>query len=166
MRSNVIRRCGFTLIELLVVVAIVMLLLALVGVVARNARAKAQLNRARALVKQIHVCLSTYEANYREFPPTASEIYPAPNYVPGVELDSTWLKDWEATYKFSKDDFDPTDTKYFIDPWRNRIRFRKSAPNRILVWSSGPNGIDEVGADAAGRRERVGDDITSSDTDF
>jgi type II secretory pathway pseudopilin PulG len=171
MTTRLIRRAGFTLVELLVVVGIMMVLLSLVGMVAQNARAKARVNRARALVKQIHLVVEQYRASYREYPPTQFETYPNVNYVPGVELDSTWLKDWEASFKFNKDDFDPADPKYFIDPWKHRIRYRKSSPERILIWSIGPpdaanNFVDVIGTDATGRKERGGTNITNVDADY
>jgi type II secretory pathway pseudopilin PulG len=167
MATRLVRRGGFTLVELLVVVGIMMVLLSLVGVVAQNARAKARLDRARGLVKQIQMVMEQYLAHYREYPPTQSETHPAGNYVPGVELDSRWLSEWESSFKFNKDDFDPADANFFIDPWRHRIRYRKSSPDRMLIWSLGPDGVDQIGgAGNTGRKERVGDDVTNMDSEY
>jgi RNA polymerase sigma factor (sigma-70 family) len=128
--------------------------------------AKTRVNHVGRLIKQIHLCMEQYMANYREYPPIQHETYPAGDYTPGVELDNTWLKERESSFKFNKDDLDPVDHKFFIDPWKNRIRYRKSSPDRMLIWSLGPDGKDQVGADTTGRRERMGDDITNMNADY
>lgn len=165
MTMRLICRAAFTLIEVLIVVAIVMLLLSLAGIVAKNAWHKARLTHTRGLISQIRDCMTSYSGAHRDYPPTEHETWPQPDCTAGVELDYSWLKDCGAGSSFSKDDFDPADSRFFVDPWKHRIRYRKSSPDRILIWSLGPDGVDQIGADAAGHRERLGDDITNVDSD-
>ena len=161
-----LRRAGFTLIELLVVIAIIAFLMSLVGVVAMKAREKSRISRAKSLVKRIQVSMDGYRANFREYPPISSETWPSPYSIAGVELDRHLLTDWEATAVFNKDDLDPTNDTYFIDPWQKRIKYRKVSPYRILIWSTGPDRIDQIGQDVAGKRERGGDDISNVESDY
>lgn len=169
---------AYTLIEVLVVVSIIALLFGLIGVVAARARAKARVSRTKSLLKQIHLGMDEYKALWKDFPsgaPAFPETWPSPYAVSGVEFDRTFLSDREPGMKFEKGDLDPTDDHYVIDSWGSRIRYRKLSPVRMLLWSIGPNKVDEIGNDAAQKRERIppgdttfpnADDISNIESDY
>lgn len=179
---------GFTLIEVLVVIAIIMVLLSLLGVVAANARIKARISSTKSLVKRIHLSMDEYKAVNGEYPYGDSTSGKVPDLDPatdadfylGVELDRTWLTDEEPGAKFNNSDYDPSDNNYFVDAWRNRIRYRKFSAERMLIWSYGRNGKDEIGigqiwdddtetygpGKGDGKLERQGDDISMVDVDY
>jgi len=161
---------GFTLIELLVVIAIIGLLLSLIGVVAVKARAKARSTKCKDIIKRIHVAMDTYKAFWSMYPsgapddPTIS-VWPSPYVYSGEDLDRRFLTDRDpgSVADFKRDDYDPADDKYFLDPWGKRIRYRKPSHERILIWSTGPDGIDQIGLN---KFERAGDDISQVDVSF
>lgn len=162
---------AFTLVELLVVVAILALLLSLMGVVAARAREKSRVSRCKGLIQRIHVAMDTYKAVWNDYPSGAPgnpaiRTWPDPYDPLGVELERAMASREGSEATFSPEDLDPTDQKYFLDPWKKRIRYRKVSGERILIWSAGPNGVDEIGADTTGRKERGGDDISSVDVSF
>lgn len=157
-------RRAYTLIEVLIVISIIALLMSLIGVVAARARAKARVSKTKALVKRIHVAMDAYLALWHDYPagyPTYPETWPNPYDMKGVELEVSFLTDRDPVARFEVSDLDPTDNKYFIDAWGSRIRYRKVGPNRMLVWSIGPNKTDEIGNDTAKKRERIPADDTT-----
>jgi len=163
-------RRGFTLIELLVVIAIIGLLLSLIGVVAVKAREKARTTKCKDIIKRIHVAMETYKAFWSMYPSGAPDNpaiieWPMPFVYTGEELDRRFLtnRDPGSAADFKRDDYDPTDDKYFLDPWGKRIRFRKISHERILIWSTGPDGIDQIGLN---KFERAGDDISHVDVSY
>lgn len=61
---------------------------------------------------------------------------------------------------FTKDDFDKTDPARFVDAWGRRIRYRMTGKDMMLVWSVGPDGVDQIGLTD---ETRAGDDLSSDD---
>lgn len=169
---------AYTLIEVLVVISIIALLFGLIGVVAARARAKARVSRTKSLIKQIHLGMDAYKALWKEFPsgaPTHPPTWPDPYDVKGVEFDRTFLSDREPGMKFEKGDLDTADDHYVVDSWGSRIRYRKVSTERMLLWSIGPNKVDEIGNDAVKKRERIppgdatfpnADDISQVESDY
>jgi prepilin-type N-terminal cleavage/methylation domain-containing protein len=167
-----VSRRGFTLIEMLVVLAIIAMLFALVGVIALKAREKARVSRTKGLLKRIQLGLDEYFVVWREYPsgaPTHPETWPAPYNMGGVEFDQTFVtkRDPGGT-SFNKDDMDPADNTYLMDAWGKRIRYRKESVTKVLVWSVGPDGLDDIGDPIKnpGSSERAGDDISSTASDY
>ncbi|MCW8131119.1 MAG: type II secretion system protein [Planctomycetota bacterium] len=157
-------RRAYTLIEVLVVISIIALLMSLIGIVAARARAKARVSRTKSLIKRIHVAMDAYQALWRVYPagaPTHPDTWPDPYDLKGVELEKSFLTDRDPVAKFEVSDLDPTDDKYLVDAWGSRIRYRKVGPNRMLIWSLGPNKVDEIGNDTAKKRERIPKDDTT-----
>lgn len=162
---------GFTLLEVLTVVAIFALLLSLMGVVAVRAREKARTSKCAALIKRIHVALDTYKAVWSDYPSGKPDdktvrTWPDPYDPLGVELEREFINREGCDGEFTTADFDPKDDQHFIDPWGHHIRYRKVSSDRILIWSVGPNGIDEIGQDSAGRKERAGDDLSNVNVSY
>jgi prepilin-type N-terminal cleavage/methylation domain-containing protein len=135
---------GTTLIELLVVIAIIAILMALVGVVAWKTRDTARLTRAKALVKRIHLALDKYMTLESAYPPEASDVWPSPAPMTGVPLPAKWVTESDGASVFNKDDFDPANPDYFIDPWGGQIQYRKIGPQSMLVWSIGPDKTNDI----------------------
>jgi prepilin-type N-terminal cleavage/methylation domain-containing protein len=165
-------RRGFTLIELLVVLAIIALLFALMGVVALRAREKAKVSKTKSLIKRVQLGLDQYLAVWREYPsgaPAHPETWPAPYDMKGVEFDQGFItkRDPGGT-TFNPDDVDPTDTTHLLDGWGKRIRYRKIGPTRMLVWSTGPDGLDDIGDVGKNPKkvETAGDDISNVTADY
>ena len=81
---------------------------------------------------------------------------------------------------WNNSEYDPADKTYLVDEWRQRIRYRKLSAERMLVWSVGRNGKDEIGkgeiwdedteayvaGKGSGKLERQGDDISMVDVDY
>lgn len=173
MNSSVFSRTsrGYTVTELLVVISIIALLFSLIGVVAFRARAKARVTKTKALIKRIQLGMDAYHAYWRDYPagsPTFPETWPNPYDPLGVEFEAKLLTEREPPVKFEKGDYDPKDDKYLVDAWGNRIRYRKVSTTRMLVWSIGPDGIDQIGNDTAKRRERIpdADDLSHVESDY
>ena len=158
---------GFTLIEMLVVIAIITLLFTLAGVIATRARAKARTSKCKAIIKRTQVALEAYKMIWRDFPsgaPAHPDTWPSPYDTRGVEFDIRFVTERDpGGTSFTQDETDPADRNYLIDPWGKRIRYRKVSPRRMLVWSSGPDGVDDIGA---GVEERKNDDISVADVDY
>jgi prepilin-type N-terminal cleavage/methylation domain-containing protein len=154
---------GFTLLEILVVVAIIALLLTLGIVYALKARAFAQQEHTQSLVRQIHDALFKYQVDNRDLPagPGNPSTWPSPDPRPGVDFDIRMLNG-AGELKIPVTDLDPAAKDFVIDAWKHRIRYRKLSPERMLVWSIGPDGIDQIGAGSA---ERAGDDLTQVTVD-
>lgn len=158
---------GMTLLEILVVVSIIALLLALMGVVATNAVKVAKIRRTQALIARVDAGLTAFYGNHHsQYPPETSDTWPVAYDPKGVEFDRTLLAEHEAEAKLKVEDYDTADTRFLLDAWGRRLRYRKVGPGRMLVWSLGPDGIDQIGADAAGRKENAGDDITGASSGF
>lgn len=158
---------GMTLLEILVVVSIIALLLSLMGVVAANAIKGAKIRRTQTLIERVKAGLTAFYGNHQsQYPPETSDTWPAA-YVPmGVEFERAFLAEQEGEAKLKVEDYDSADTRFLLDAWGRRIRYRKTGPGRMLVWSAGPDGIDQIGSDAAGRKENAGDDITGAGSGF
>ncbi|MCW8130766.1 MAG: type II secretion system protein [Planctomycetota bacterium] len=160
-RSNRNRR-GYTLLEILVAVAILATLLSLMGVVGSMAIKGTKKKSTQATVERAHAALAYFYATHgNQYPPETSETWPAPYDPAGVEFDRTLMPD-QSVPAWKPGELDASDDRYVLDAWGHRLRYRKASPHRVLVWSCGPDGIDQTGADTAGRKVQAGDDITSA----
>lgn len=160
MRTTLGRR-GYTLLEILVVVAIITTLLSLMGVVAATVIKGSKIKKTQATVERASAAMAYfYSTHSNQYPPETSDTWPAV-YVPtGVEFDRLLMPDQNVS-AWQPSDLDPTDSRFVLDAWGHRLRYRKTGPSRMLVWSCGPDGIDQTGADT-GRKEQAGDDVTSA----
>ncbi len=167
-RSN----AGFTLIEMLIVIGIISILLALIGVVARNARIKARVNSTKGLIKRIEAAMEIYKSDIEngEFPsPVAEERVPdAPlssvAFLKGTEAMVEWLTDRPPGARFDKRDIlEVGGVKYFGDAWGRPILYRKYSRDRMLLWSTGRDGVNDIGTAS---HERAGDDISTKNVDY
>lgn len=163
------RSRGLTLIELLIVISIIALLLSLLGVVAAIAVKGAKIKRTEALLTRIHGTLAAHHAKYKNYPtddPTCPGTWPSPYHPAGVAFDSRWLEEHQELMQIGLESRDPSAKQFILDAWGQRLRYRKLSPSRVLVWSSGPDGVDQIGADLTGRKENAGDDLSSNQADF
>ncbi len=152
---------GVTLIELLVVLAIILILLGLVGVQAWKARERARVDRTLALTKSVSVALEAYNASYRDYPtgdPAQPPTWPSPYDTHGVEFRTDWLD--EEPHGLPPESIDRTNPLFLTDAWGQRIRYRKTSSTEFLVWSVGPDGVDQLGSAA---RAPKGDDLSHFD---
>lgn len=179
---------GFTLLEMLITIGIIVFLFSLMGLVAFRVREKAKMSRAKSTIKKIHVCMEGYKAIWREYPagaPLYPDTWPVGSQATiykGVPLDRSLVMRGTGIGEegsFTKDEFDPTET-FFVDPWGNQLRYRKLSSDRILIWSYGPNGHDEIGigqvwdnklkvynpGKGGGELETQGDDISQVNVDY
>ena len=182
---------GFTLLEMLIVIGIIVFLFTLVAVVALRMRDKARTSRTKSVIKRIHVIMDAYKAIWREYPagvvnPLYPDQWPSTNVMAtiyqGVPLDRTLVYRGTTLEEgaFQKDDFDAATQTYFVDPWGNSLRYRKLSADRMLVWSYGPYGKDEIGigmvwdpkakiynpGTGGGEQEQQGSNISMLDVDY
>ena len=179
---------GFTLLEMLITIGIIVFLFSLIAMVAIRVREKARMSRVKGTIKKIHVCMEGYKAIWREYP-AGAPLYPdtwptgaMATIYKGVPLDTSLVMRGTGIGEegsFTKDEFDPTGV-FFVDPWGNQIRYRKLSADRILIWSYGPNKMDEIGigqvfdpktkayipGTGGGEQESQGDDISQVNVDY
>jgi prepilin-type N-terminal cleavage/methylation domain-containing protein len=178
--SRLRSRRGFTVIELLVVVGIIAFLLALIGIIAARARMKARTSKTKALIKRVQMALDAYKTVHREYPggwgAATKDTWPDPYDIAGVEFDHRVTSQSDpGGFPFDQADMDPKDKNYLLDAWGQRIRYRKVSPGHMLVWSTGPDKIDQIGKDVGKARERgssipvgsdVSDDLSNVEVDY
>ena len=181
-RSN---RGGFTVIELLVVVGIITFLLAMIGVIAIRARQKARTSRTKALLKRVQVALDAYRAVQRVYPAGFASDIDADEYpvgggnatLAGVVFDHRVITNRDpGGFNFEASDKDPASPNNLMDAWGSQIKYRKLSPTHMLVWSVGPDKVDQIGADTNKGRERgslipttpgqTSDDISNVEVDY
>jgi len=142
-------RRGFTVIEILVVISIIAFLFGIVGVIAIKSREKAKVTKCKAILNKAKMALEMYKAHWREYPagaPGHALTWPDPYDMKGVEFDHRFVSERDpGGTKFDQDEIDKTDNTKLVDPWGSRIRYRKVAPERMLLWSVGPDKIDDLG---------------------
>lgn len=163
------RSRGLTLIELLIVISIIALLLSLMGVAAAMAINGAKIKRTEGLLARINGALAAHHAKYKNYPtddPACPDTWPSPYDPAGVAFDTRWLEAHPEILQIGLEDRDPSAKQFVLDAWGQRLRYRKLSPSRVLVWSSGPDGVDQIGADLTGRRENAGDDLSSNQAGF
>ncbi|GMV83028.1 MAG: hypothetical protein AMXMBFR7_42120 [Planctomycetota bacterium] len=156
------RAPGVTLIELLVVLALILMLLGLVGVQVWKARERARADRTLALTKSVSAALEAYNSIHRDYPtgdPAQPPTWPSPYDTRGVEFRTDWLD--EEPSGLPPDSIDKANPVFLKDGWGRRIRYRKTSSTEFLVWSVGPDGVDDLGAAARAPR---GDDLCHLDT--
>lgn len=155
---------GFTLIEILVVLAILAILIGLVATGVIFGVGYARTSHTHGLVAKINTALSIYHSKFDRFPsgaPSYPEYWPDPYDKQGVELDAGFLKELaDQAGTFTSEDFDPKDPTRFVDAWGRRIRYRYKGKEEKLIWSVGPDGVDQIGLTDA---DRASDDISSVD---
>jgi prepilin-type N-terminal cleavage/methylation domain-containing protein len=160
------RSRGFTLIEMLVVIGIIGLLLSLFAVIAVKMRMMAKISQTQALIQRIHTACEAYKLTYRCYPPYNPGSTPQTDTYPsgyaqgskpiGAAMDITMLTKWTPATTFKLQDYDPQTPpdlsataakQYLVDAWYvpndgldHRIWYRKMGPDKILIWSHGPNG--------------------------
>ena len=152
---------GFTLIEILVVIGIISIFLGFLVVGGIKLHERTKRSRTATTILQLKSAMSLYKATYGTYPslpPSHPETWPNPYASSGAELNGWFLKHTSVNEKIGKDKFDAGDSNFLIDRWGQRLRYRKSGPERMLIWSIGPDGKDQIGQ---GLRRRAGDDISS-----
>jgi len=142
-------RAGFTLVELLVVLGIIALLAALAVGVSQSLRAKGRADRTRTLIEKVETGLVEYKETIGTWPPALGTTASATDYADLARV----LLEMEAV--------EPSDVKggVIVDAWGHQLYaliggFASPAPD---VWSPGPNGVSERGADP----NSYGDDIVN-----
>jgi len=161
------------MIEILVVISIIAFLFGIVGMVAMKAREKARISKCKATLSKAKIGLDMYRTHWREYPagaPAHAPTWPDPYDMKGEEFDQRFITERDpGGTRFDMDEIDKTDITRLVDPWGKRLRYRKVAPERMLVWSVGPDGIDQIGdiVKNPSKTERgIGDDITSVQVDY
>ncbi|GMV83030.1 MAG: hypothetical protein AMXMBFR7_42140 [Planctomycetota bacterium] len=169
------RERGVTLVELLVVIAIILLLLGLVGVVAWSAREKARMSRTKSMLARVKLAMVEYHVMWRDYPsgnpisPTASdpEQWPTANTYQGEEFDVRYLTERDPPWESHQEsDRHPDNDNWMADGWGAPFRYRKVSPDEYLIWSVGPNGIDDIGGTSDIRIKKAEDDVTVEDVDY
>ncbi len=143
------RRSGFTLIEVLMVVAILVLLAGVAIVGLRGTGDKAKIDLVKPLLSQIAGSLDRYKLDIGQYPTEEQGGLDALRTPPEFEDEKTAEK-WAGPYL----------KKEPIDPWGNPISYQVTEPGteeaRLVpykLWSFGPNGQDDNGAEDDIRNE-------------
>ena len=147
------------------------------------------MSRVKGTIKKIHVCMEAYKAIWREYPagaPLYPDTWPVGTQAviyKGTPLDISLVMRGTGVGEegsFTKDEIPDPTGQFFVDPWGNQIRYRKLSPDRILIWSYGPNKMDEIGigqvwdpvakaytpGTGGGEQESQGDDISQVNVDY
>ena len=141
-KANARGASGFTLIEILIVVAIIIFLVTIVGAIGFSARDKARISHTKVLLKVIHSALDVYKCEYHCYPvnPLSDDNFKNK----GVQITRTFIDQYRINLQIPKTDWDATNT-FIIDSWSRPILYRRPAPQRMLLWSVGADGKDQIG---------------------
>ena len=165
------RKNGFTIIELIVVMTIIMILAGLLVGAAQQAKARAKVAQARAMIAGIETALGMFQADMGGYPsstnanlvsalstvPPGAGTYTIGATNPNVSANPNYSGPY-MTFKQGE-----ITGGAVIDPWNNAYHYNNpgtdhsgtSGPNYttyVDIWSNGPNGTDDSGA---------GDDIAN-----
>lgn len=136
-------RRGFTLIEVLLVIAIIGVLAGVFIFAIGGTQERANKDAARLLVKQVCGALERYKLHIGHYPTEEEGGLDALRKRPDFN-DDTMAEKWAGPYL----ETEPTDA------WNNTLNYTPTEPGSeeartvpYKVWSSGPNGQDDNGAD-------------------
>lgn len=139
-------RKGFTLVELLVVIAILGILIGLVTAGAQAARRRGAVTKAKTTVAALETAIAMYESDMGEYPATGNEAL-----VSALQDDPDDI-DWDGPYmEFKQDELVEGE---LVDPWGTPYEYisvnggaPKHRERSFDLYSLGPNGVDDGGAD-------------------
>lgn len=168
-------RAGFTLVEMLVVIAIILILLALMAVLIKGVRERAQYKKTVAIVNTIKMGCENYRTDERVYPPQTYSTYNGSqalhfllgrerNVVAGTGGSQTVVK--RDPYIEFKPDWlegqpgnnEPNPPKNVVDAWGNVIAYNNPKPGApvnppsFLLLSTGKDttdAADDVRSDRA-----------------
>jgi len=136
-------RRGFTLIEVLLVIAIIGVLAGVFIFAIGGTQDRANKDAAKLLVKQVCNALQRYKLHIGHYPTEEEGGLDALRKKPDFDEEATGEK-WAGPYL----ETDPTDA------WDNKLSYTPTDPTSeeaqtvpFKVWSNGPNGQDDNGAD-------------------
>lgn len=138
---------GFSLLELLATLALIGALAAIACGVVASTMARSALLRAEADLSAIATALEAYQRHYGDYPRTTDPVRllesltgtrgPAGGTTTGPDFIGTAVG------------LSPEASSVMQDPWGNAYRYRYDASwnGEYVLWSAGPDGRDESGAD-------------------
>ncbi|MGB2822209.1 MAG: type II secretion system major pseudopilin GspG [Phycisphaerae bacterium] len=136
-------RRGFTLIEVLLVIAIIGVLAGVFIFAIGGTQERANKDAARLLVKQVCGALERYKLHIGHYPTEEEGGLDALRKEPDFN-DDAMAEKWSGPYL----ETEPTDA------WSNTLNYTPTEPGSeeartvpYKVWSNGPNGQDDNGAD-------------------
>lgn len=143
MKATASRRQGFTLIEVLLVIAIIGVLAGVFIFAIGGQQDKANRDTTALLVKQVSTALQRYKLDIGHFPTEEEGGMEALRKKPTFD-DEKLGERWAGPYLESEP----------VDPWRKPLNYQVTEPGTeeaqtvpYKVWSNGPNGQDDNGAD-------------------
>lgn len=142
---------GFTLVEILVVIAVIAILMGLVLSGGEQAKRRAHIYKAKAMIASIDTALALYHTDFGAYPAAGNQNLV--NLLADVATYST-NNDWHGPYMSfkSKDLGGSIPAATVIDSWANDYHYTLGTVPAYKIWSNGPDGQNDSGSD---------DDITS-----
>ncbi len=146
MKVKKINSCGFTLMELLAVIAIISILMGLVLSGGEQARKRAHIYKAKAMIGSIDTALALYHSDFGTYP--AAGNLNLVNDLADV-VGNAANNDWHGPYmSFKSDDLNgsiPTAT--VSDSWSNDYHYTLGTVPAYRIWSNGPDGVNGTADD-------------------
>lgn len=130
------RNAGFTLMEMMLVLLIITLIIGSVAIMFQNFGSGAAIATTKAKIQSLEAALMNFKIS-NDFTPSQSQGLEALVTKPG----DARIKSWKQLVK----------PEALIDPWENKIQYRKPGkhnPQGYDIYSLGPDGVessDDIG---------------------
>ncbi len=136
---------GFTIVELLVVMAVILILAGLLVSGGTAARQRARVFSTQSMIASLETALAMYHTDFGAYPPSGNSALVS-NLATNVASDPAWKGPYMS---FKERDLSGTiPGATVIDPWGNAYLYTVSGtPQTYRIWSCGPDGADDNGAD-------------------
>lgn len=151
-RGRVSRRAsGFSMVELLVVIGIIAILATLGVIGVTKARESVKISEADSVIKSLYVAIEAFKMESGSYPTVSGD-----KLVYETNDDSTFLGALEKRRLFQFDHKrlkEDGGRQVLCDPWGNPYKYKLAGSlnttigHEILIYSFGPNGKDDEGAE-------------------